>query len=266
MTEENEPLLTPLQKAYLDANPDVSLAEDAPETSSEKKPLKGVGGWLSFLVVSLFALGPIFGFILNFGEIARTEDQFPDLIGSDLWGRLKAVMWTFFAVQVAISVYAAHRLNNRLVPASVPIAIFCLWLSGPILNFLAALVVGNMNGESIVGSNEVATGIFRSGLTATIWTAYLLLSRRVKNTYRGVNYERVSIAARWRKLDRKRRQFVFFAFCWVVLTFLYYSFVSPPDSYADEQGPNMWAIIFLPPMVLGIGWWAYNKFVGSNDA
>ena len=266
MNEEKEPMLTPLQKAYLEANPDATLADDAPEKSEGKPLLSGVGGWLSFLVVSLFALGPIFGFIMNFGEIARTEDQFPDLTGSDLWSRLKVVMWSFFAAQVAISVYAAHRLNNRLVPASVPIAILCLWVSGPILNFLAAVAVSNMNGESIVGSNEVATGIFRSGLTSTIWTAYLLLSRRVKNTYRGAKSQRVSVGVRWSRLDRIKRQYVFFGLCWIVLCFLYYTFVSPPDPYADEVGANMWAVIFLPPVLIGVGAWAYKKLVGGDDS
>jgi Protein of unknown function (DUF2569) len=148
------------------------------------KELVGTQGWLRFLIISLVFLSPAAGFVMTFGQISGTEDQYPTLLTSDLWVQKKRVVWAFFALQAAVGIYAGYRLNSRFEPATVPIAIACLWLAGPVLNYLVALVIGALDGNSIVGTPEVASTIVRSAIPATVWTAYLLRSRRVKNTYR----------------------------------------------------------------------------------
>jgi Protein of unknown function (DUF2569) len=158
------------------------------EETTGKKQLVGVGGWLAFLVAVLFILGPILSLLLTLGEVSSTEKQYPEIVGNELWANIKLVIWATLASQIAISIFAGYRLNSRRVPATVPIVIACLWLMGPVLNFLAFLIVSSMNQQADASTNEIAVEIFRSVMTATGWTAYLLLSRRVKNTYRRGNH------------------------------------------------------------------------------
>jgi hypothetical protein len=57
LADDNEPLLTPLQRKYLARNPEVSLVDRSADVSGA--PASGVGGWLLFLTISLLAFGPL---------------------------------------------------------------------------------------------------------------------------------------------------------------------------------------------------------------
>ena len=183
MSEIEETKLTPREKAILEQHPEAQMVgKDKQSTGTNH--LVGVGGWLRFLVAVLFIIGPFFSFVMTFGEISSTESQYPEIVGNDLWGNIKLVIWVTLAVQITISIYAGYRLNSHHVSATVPIVITCLWLMGPVLILLGFIAVSSMNEQADASTNEIAVEIFRSVMTAIGWTAYLLLSRRVKNTYR----------------------------------------------------------------------------------
>jgi len=49
---------------------------------SDTQNLRGVGGWLAFLIFSMMVLAPLSGLGGQAGEFAGQERQYPDLIGS----------------------------------------------------------------------------------------------------------------------------------------------------------------------------------------
>lgn len=258
MSEDNKPLLTPLQRAYLERNPEASLIETEKPDGTDRKPEPiGVQGWLSFFGVSLIALGPLITIATTAAEFASLGSQYPSAVGSSQWNTAVAAGWSATVIYCAISIFAGWRIFNRLVPTTIPIVIACIWLMGPVLAIVSLIVVQDVSGGDVTNA-DAGSALGRPLVYCTIWTIYLLRSKRVKNTYRG----QIKDAGWLEWLNRSARQFIFFSACWIVVSFSYFTFVSPPDPYANDA-PNSWAIILLPPLLVGAGIWAYRKFVGS---
>lgn len=180
MDEGDGQLLTPRERAVLERNPTAKLVADPTgsaqkHASSHKPELYGVGGWLAFLAISLSVLGPLVSIAATGSEIARMESQFPQQVGSSEWTMAVGVAWAITLAYCAISIFAGYRLFKHHVPSTVPIVIGCIWVAGPVLGIIAVL---------FAGSDQTASAeVIKSIISCSIWTAYLLRSRRVKNTY-----------------------------------------------------------------------------------
>lgn len=152
---------------------------------SNTQQLSGVGGWLSLVVVGLIILGPLLGLGRLTEELRSAEEAFPNLASNSAWHTYKQLAWTIFAATVAISISAGYRLWKIHIYESVRFAILALWLAGPagqLAYIVAALFsFGLTTGKTALP--EILVGLIGSCVVAGIWTAYLLRSARVKNTY-----------------------------------------------------------------------------------
>ena len=147
--------------------------------------LAGVGGWLGFLIIGLMILWPLIYFGILSNEFHDAEKQFPQLINNAQVVKFKQVSWLIFAAQVAISFSAGYRLWKIHFSESVRFAILALWLSGPLGNFMYLIAIAFIFGLQ-AGTDalpEMLGGILGPCIHASIWTAYLMRSLRVKNTY-----------------------------------------------------------------------------------
>jgi uncharacterized membrane-anchored protein YitT (DUF2179 family) len=140
--------------------------------------LKGVGGWLAILVVGLIFVVPIrelIGLVGLFGSVSSLPG----------WQLFK--IWTLaMSLTVGgISIGAGVALLTRHQPSTVTFAMVALWVVGPggIISLL--LVMGTTLGRAIVDRAvpEMIGTVISVCITSVVWTAYLLRSRRVKNTY-----------------------------------------------------------------------------------
>lgn len=244
---------------------------------NQKEPY-GVGGWLALLVVGLTILGPLLSFGMTSGEISSTERDYPELIGNDLWEQIKAITWTALGIQVVITFTAGFRLTNAFRPSSVRFAIFALWFSGVGITVITFVLMANLSGfDSAAVEAELARGVVQGTITAGIWTAYLLLSKRVKNTYytgqseipgatSGEPETRMSLGDRWRGQTLARRKAIFFTLCWVAFV-VFWATVFDEDTTdffqdrweVDWGKVTTWAI--MPPAIYFLLRWAYAKFV-----
>lgn len=223
----------------------------------------GVAGWLGFLVASLLALGPVLTIVMTFAEISDTELMYPWVVGTALWQDAQLITWASVAAYIIVSVYAGLRLLRKHVPASVGIAIICLWVAGPIVGMVSLFALQTAGANPTAA--DVGAALGRPLVWATVWTVYLLLSRRVRNTYLDGKSLKAVAAMRLRTAGRRQRQIIFFVACWIVLSFLYFQIVAPLEPYPlDEEVQRMWAIILLPPVLICIGWWGYVRFVGEE--
>jgi len=151
---------------------------------STKKQLHGVGGWLGLLVVGLTVLRPLLGVGRLSGAFSNTESKTPQLASFAPWVSYKAEIWAIFGVVALIS-FCTGILLFRFKPSSVRVAILALWIIGPV-GAVADIVAVHSSFRSDIASamtQAMWPSINGSIIAAVIWTAYLLCSERVKNTY-----------------------------------------------------------------------------------
>lgn len=144
----------------------------------------GVGGWLLLLVVGLLVLFPL----LNAGrinaEIMAAETQYPTIKSLPQWANLKAGMWWTFLAFAALSFYGGWGLARGKDWSVVKRAKFVLWLIGPVGAFVMGVIVPIATlGKSSAAEGQFWGNLIVSIISASIWTAYLSKSKRVRNTY-----------------------------------------------------------------------------------
>jgi hypothetical protein len=144
--------------------------------------VRGVGGWLAFFLVTLGIISPavtIFYTVTSFGDPEAAY------LPPDLFRTLSTIDIASTVVVVALCLFAAWRLLRVFNWNSVRIAVATLWLIALTNVLVIPLLVSGAVGLplSMVFEAGGPQTIFRPLGYATIWTAYLLISKRVRNTY-----------------------------------------------------------------------------------
>ena len=167
------------------------INQDLSKSTGQLKPrsnveteLKGVGGWLKLLIIGMTVISPLMGAGYLNSDFIALEKLMPDIVEIDKWIEFKRTTWLVFLLFAAISVYGGLGLAKNIEWSYVNKAILILWVSGPIGTIVIGIAVpifvfgdGKTVDQGIVGA------VISSIIGASIWTAYLKLSKRVKNTY-----------------------------------------------------------------------------------
>ncbi|HRK36785.1 MAG TPA: DUF2569 family protein [Burkholderiaceae bacterium] len=167
-----------------------STPEQSTETSNQIKPKiksgpSGVGGWLLLLVIGMLALGPLLGAGRINADFMMAERQYPNLGSLAEWITFKRTTWWAFAVVAAISMYGGWDLVSSRDWSVVNRAKVILWLTGPIASIVLAIVIPlAVFGKTEASDPQFIGAFIASVIAASIWTAYLSKSKRVRNTYR----------------------------------------------------------------------------------
>lgn len=130
-------------------------------------------------------IGPLIGAGRVASEFDDAERQLPLLVNNQKWANYKTASWFILVTTLAFSISAGYRLWKIHVYESVRFAILTLWIAGPVGNLLyltAALMIFGTSGMSPV-LGKMLGGILAACVSAAIWTAYLMRSVRVRNTY-----------------------------------------------------------------------------------
>jgi hypothetical protein len=144
--------------------------------------LKGVGGWLAWMVFGMCVLGPLVSLEV-IGELANLEFLHPRLVSVKGWQEYKSLIILIQVISAIVLFGGGGALWKRHQLDSVYIAIASLWLAnlGAALARYAALT--NMIPQFKLESGALTQSIVKCVLVAGVWTLYLLFSRRVSNTY-----------------------------------------------------------------------------------
>lgn len=161
---------------------------------AEKHSLYGRGGWLLLLVAGMTVLGPILGAGRIYADIALSENQYPALTSMTQWRTFRFVIWSSFIAAATLSFYGGFGLLRGNDWSVVKRALAILWLSGPI----ATLILGVLIPLAIFDSAQsvdsgVIWALVGSVISATIWSAYLFNSRRVRVTFEHSILDELSI-------------------------------------------------------------------------
>ena len=149
----------------------------------------GIGGWLALLIVGLIGLRPLLGAGLIIADHTAAERETPVVVGVPAWSNFKAATWSGFFATAAISIYAGWGLLKGRNRSVVRRAIGALWLAGPVGQVLVMIVVPlltlgafeNSDINRFIRASEWP--LIRSTIVASVWTAYLMKSGRVRSTY-----------------------------------------------------------------------------------
>jgi hypothetical protein len=145
------------------------------------KGLKGVGGWLLLLILILIVLRPIWTAFRNVQKWEGLKQTAGEYATTAEYGSLHAVSWTGYAVSTIIGIAAGLMLWKRHRPSTVKIAIGAFWLTGPGIGLIIYLAGLYAVGEPAAFSD--LKFLLVPVVSAALWTAYLLKSKRVRNTY-----------------------------------------------------------------------------------
>lgn len=152
---------------------------------ADRRDLRGVAGWLGWLVFAMCVIGPLISLGSSSGDIAQAERANPFLTTIPGWSdykRLTTAIQTAAAVCLFIGGILLWKRHKR---SSVYIAIASLWVAnlGAVLAHHVSLVQTLPQFADDATFNQTGLAVFKAILIAGVWTLYLLLSRRVKNTY-----------------------------------------------------------------------------------
>ncbi|SFK15319.1 Protein of unknown function [Desulfomicrobium apsheronum] len=144
------------------------------------KELVGVKGWLLFLVLSLSVLS-ILGTIASLGQFSIAEHLYPGLKSVDTWQAFKQWIYILALASLSMRFLSAYRLYYKHEKSSVELAIFTLWITGPVLSIFIIILMHSLldDGLQIFSLKETIINF----IGAICWTLYLNKSTRVKNTY-----------------------------------------------------------------------------------
>lgn len=145
---------------------------------------EGVGGWLVFFLVTLGIFTPL-GLIV--GTAATFADPTVAAAYGSIYGTLVAAEWAFVAFVVALCWIACFMFLRVFRPVTKWVGIGILW----------TIALASVLGEPVLVSaiagidlqlilQEMGAQLIRPFFYAGIWTAYLLISKRVANTYSGI--------------------------------------------------------------------------------
>ena len=140
----------------------------------------GYGGWL--IVLSVFL---IFWGAQELGEFYRVKGHLETLVPSAL-GHPKYHEYMRYAMSLAwfetlLLLACVFLLVRRETAGTIKAVIAALWIAGPISAAAELAMANSYFGEYLLEqdySSLAATTLF-----AATWTCYLLVSRRVRNTY-----------------------------------------------------------------------------------
>ncbi|WP_186111626.1 DUF2569 family protein [Burkholderia gladioli] len=148
--------------------------------------LKGVGGWLAWVIFCFLFLSPLAGAGSVYKDLHEAEQQYPALLNLHTWTMYKTDTWIVWGACAAMSIYAGFLLLKRHNPHSVRFAIWSMWIVGPLSAIFNAFVIGPQVMKIDIDASYAATtlgSVTSTTVVCAIWTLYFLRSIRVGNTY-----------------------------------------------------------------------------------
>jgi uncharacterized membrane protein (UPF0182 family) len=142
---------------------------------------RGIGGWLGFFLITLGVIGPLRILINTYGLFA---DPRVAAAYGDRWTMLGAAEAVLIVLNLGALAFLVWRFFAYRTWQTVRICIVGIWLLPIVVTVLETLVVTLIGGIPAGPlMMQMLPDLFQALIYATIWTAYLLRSVRVANTY-----------------------------------------------------------------------------------
>lgn len=142
----------------------------------------GIGGWLAFYLLTLGIISPLVTGINLYANLYADP-----AVGQFYGERWPAIQATTFAINFllyAAVFYIVWRFFFRRNWKTVRLAIGVMWIAvvpAPLLEVAIVWILGGVDLATLMPA--VASDLVKPIIYTTVWTAYLLRSTRVANTY-----------------------------------------------------------------------------------
>ena len=143
---------------------------------------RGVGGWLAFLIFVLCVFVPLTLTYGQYSDMAHAEQFYPQFVDSPHWLMMKTIRWWATGAVVASAMSSGLLLLFMRNARTRYFAIAGIWLAFfvvPAVTWIVTNISLPYAGVTLFGFVKPLELIVGSVVT----TAYLLMSKRVKNTY-----------------------------------------------------------------------------------
>jgi hypothetical protein len=165
---------------------EVGLIQVLGRTAAMSQPvyLKGIGGWLTFLVVGLCLLHPLFGAYQGVQNFTAAESNPTSFASLAAWASYKQAAWALFAVVSALRILAGASLLLSRQRSAVLFTVAVMWLC-PLLSAAGdCLLLFRYFGQALsTTAAESMRQLLVAWFWAAVWSGYLFKSVRVRNTY-----------------------------------------------------------------------------------
>lgn len=145
------------------------------------RPLAGIGGWLTFFLIIVGGIWPL---RILIETISVSNDAEIAGFYADVWPLILGGSWALTAIQLGMCAYMFWRLVRVHTWRTVRIVVVLLWVANiaiPAADLLFIAAVADLPVGALV--EGTAPELIRGPIFAALWTAYLLRSERVANTY-----------------------------------------------------------------------------------
>jgi hypothetical protein len=142
---------------------------------------RGIGGWLAFFLITLGVIAPLRIVITAYGLFS--DPQIASAYG-DRWAMLVPVEALLIVLNLGALAYLVWRFFARHTWQTVRICVAGIWLIPiviTVLEMLAVTLIGGVPAGPLM--TQMMPDMAKALVYATIWSAYLLRSVRVANTY-----------------------------------------------------------------------------------
>lgn len=144
--------------------------------------LKGVGGWLALLIVSM-CVGPVFGILRTLREFSDSEAKYSGAVDDPTYQFFKLLVWGTIGLASVLSLLGGIGLATSTNSKAVTTAKYVLWVANLGSSLIIFILLFLFFGPTMIDSS-VLFELFRSIIPAVVWSSYLSSSKRVANTYR----------------------------------------------------------------------------------
>lgn len=159
-----------------------------PEMNLEGKKLypkspSGFGGLLLFFTIWFFVVSPLWSIGTMANEVYSVESQYPGLFEDQTWNNFKTTNYLIVFAQLFVFLYAAHLLRSSRKKSTVSKVLAVVWVGGLGVNCFVAIIPFIFYEGGIYAAQEVFGGLVVSFIWSSVFSFYMLSSRRVSNTY-----------------------------------------------------------------------------------
>ena len=154
---------------------------DTIDTTDPAEP-RGIGGWLGLFVAIIAVISPI-RIVVESAINLYGEPETAAAFG-DRWPSIQLAAWSTTAIALLGTSFLAWRLIRVRNWQTVRLVIAGIWLLGivtPIIDFGTVAWITGFPFSELAG--ELGPELVRPIIFCSVWTAYLLASKRVRNTY-----------------------------------------------------------------------------------
>ncbi|KQZ72775.1 hypothetical protein ASE06_09865 [Sphingopyxis sp. Root214] len=156
------------------------------DDNSAREKLVGVGGWLALLVFLLMIICPILLLLRAMANVREAAILNQVLFGANTQSYISS-SWILGFIAASVSIFLAYRLIAARQWSSIRIAVIGLWF----LALMPILVDFAMKAAFFTDVADYRASLVPNALRAAgiscgfsvVWTAYLVMSKRVAYTY-----------------------------------------------------------------------------------